>query len=745
MYRHEGRTVWLRCGVVAVWLASASAVRADLLGFWPANSPNPDLLIPNDQGNSDLDGELFGGAAYSGDATGVTGQPGDYALEFLGTDEDYAVLPASEGLTYEEITLTAWLNGAQTGDWSGIFQARGTPPIGIGYNAGTSRLTYTWNNDAGNTYGFGGTAAGEVLVIPENEWTFVALSLTSNSATLFVGPKDGPLQSATNEIPHLAQLPSVDWRLGEDDCCGTERNFLGLIDEAALWNHALLPQEISQLHARTALPTDFLEPSDELPQVQVAGPGLGIESLSGTLSNIVNGPPEETQGLAQYWYEGNMRANVDAFFAAGDEGSEANPLVTSGPFASDTTWWAGSQNTATISDMELPNYPDGLAGTRFDGSTGQDNYGVRLTGEIFIPADGEYLIRDGIDDFTLVAIDQDGNGELDEYDTLTNADVGNAGFGDILVLDDDWANLDGSSQESQYHGFALFENIDGDGEWRQIEIWMSEAGGGDGGILYMGNLDDPDIFDDLNPDALTQEERDKFVIRNEDLRSVVSQVVSGDADAELRTDVEFVMQVAPEGNDQFAVDDGDGLYTTTLDVDGATVRVQIEGELQDGAAFTLFDADNLAGIDSLNLLLDDPSLWDLSNLGAGQIIFGTAQPADCNGDGVVDIQDANCTPVDQLDDFLASIGSLRGDADGDGEVGFSDFVILSNNYNAPGEYTDADFDKDGTVAFGDFVLLSNNYGQSAAGAAAVPEPAGLSLLGLGMLLLLGVSRRRTSR
>ena len=129
--------------------------------------------------------------------------------------------------------------------------------------------------------------------------------------------------------------------------------------------------------------------------------------------------------------------------------------------------------------------------------------------------------------------------------------------------------------------------------------------------------------------------------------------------------------------------------------------------------------------------------WGTS--GHGRITFiGTAQPLDCNGDGVVDVADANCTPDGQLDDFLAALDppSLRGDADGDGEVQFSDFVILSDNFGNPGDYTSGDFDKDGEVQFSDFVILSENFGQTGGGAAAaVPEPSSLSLLLLGLLSL----------
>jgi hypothetical protein len=128
---------------------------------------------------------------------------------------------------------------------------------------------------------------------------------------------------------------------------------------------------------------------------------------------------------------------------------------------------------------------------------------------------------------------------------------------------------------------------------------------------------------------------------------------------------------------------------------------------------------------------------------------GTTNPTDCNGDGLVDSADADCWAQlgeqDLLDQTLAEIGSLRADANFDGTVNFPDFVVLSNNWeNEPALYSDGDFAADdGAVGFSDFVLLSNNWEQAAGGAAAaaVPEPAGLSLIILAAGFLLRGSRR----
>lgn len=134
----------------------------------------------------------------------------------------------------------------------------------------------------------------------------------------------------------------------------------------------------------------------------------------------------------------------------------------------------------------------------------------------------------------------------------------------------------------------------------------------------------------------------------------------------------------------------------------------------------------------------------------GDLLHGTVDypPSccpDCNGDGVIDISDANCIPNRELDRFLRILDppSLRGDADGDGAVQFPDLVILSENFGQPGQYTDGDFDKDSVVQFGDLVILSTKFGMSGGSvAAAAPEPSSLVTLGLASLLLVIERRRR---
>ena len=89
--------------------------------------------------------------------------------------------------------------------------------------------------------------------------------------------------------------------------------------------------------------------------------------------------------------------------------------------------------------------------------------------------------------------------------------------------------------------------------------------------------------------------------------------------------------------------------------------------------------------------------------------------------------------------------AFAGDLDGNGDVSFDDFLILSVNYGLPGGWTDGNFDDDGIIGFSDFLAMSTNFdseaGSPAAQASSVPEPAATWLL-LIVTLCDAVRRRR---
>jgi len=138
--------------------------------------------------------------------------------------------------------------------------------------------------------------------------------------------------------------------------------------------------------------------------------------------------------------------------------------------------------------------------------------------------------------------------------------------------------------------------------------------------------------------------------------------------------------------------------------------------------------------------------FDTVKIPNAEFTASTGDPADCDSSGALDAGDLACvSTIEHRDSVLTALNTVAGDLDGNGEVAFADFLVLSSNFgNADGSYSDGNIDLADGVAFADFLALSANFGATAAGAASVPEPAGMFYVWMTLLSCMGLrgSRRR---
>jgi hypothetical protein len=135
--------------------------------------------------------------------------------------------------SFTAMTLMGFIkrNGAQV-DYAGIFYSRGSSVTGLDFYTTAQNLGYTWNG-AVNTYTFNSN-----LLVPNNTWCMVAMSVTSTAATLYVNTS-----SATNTVSHTSTTID-DLKLGQDDFGSRFMN--GNIANVMMYNRALSANEILQ-------------------------------------------------------------------------------------------------------------------------------------------------------------------------------------------------------------------------------------------------------------------------------------------------------------------------------------------------------------------------------------------------------------------------------------------------------------------------------------------------------------------
>ena len=79
-----------------------------------------------------------------------------------------------------------------------------------------------------------------------NEWNFAAITVEPERAILYLGNMDGTLTTATNIATHVETEMRYATALGGDPWY-TDRKVIGQLDEAAIFNHTLTPDEVESV------------------------------------------------------------------------------------------------------------------------------------------------------------------------------------------------------------------------------------------------------------------------------------------------------------------------------------------------------------------------------------------------------------------------------------------------------------------------------------------------------------------
>jgi hypothetical protein len=152
------------------------------------------------------------------------------ALDFDGND-DFVAIPALN-LNSNTVTISAWIkrNGAQN-NATAVMMCRGANTEAALNIYSNSELRYHWNGDHWNW------KSG--LIVPDNQWTFVALVIEQTQATIYMNTN-----SAVNSDAHAIEEFDTTLQLGRDKNF-SNRYFRGSIDEVRIWNTARSAAELS--------------------------------------------------------------------------------------------------------------------------------------------------------------------------------------------------------------------------------------------------------------------------------------------------------------------------------------------------------------------------------------------------------------------------------------------------------------------------------------------------------------------
>ena len=198
------------------------------------------MYLPLDEisGTTATDYSVFANAAtLSGtDFAGgsILGKYGN-AINLDGVDDHVAV--SNVRVNTNTVTLTAWVKqGASQNAWAGIVFDRSGGAAGLNIGE-TAELRYHWN-DSQWWWNSG-------LTPPADTWTFVALVVETNQATIYMNTGSG-FQSNVNSVVH-APAGFGSTYVGRDPS-NASRHFQGAIDDVRIYSYSMSQAELQNIY-----------------------------------------------------------------------------------------------------------------------------------------------------------------------------------------------------------------------------------------------------------------------------------------------------------------------------------------------------------------------------------------------------------------------------------------------------------------------------------------------------------------
>jgi len=230
------KLIYLVSIILVLGVAQTGTTRAELVGWW---------RFDEGSGTTAYDFSGFGndGTLQNGAEWGI-GYLSNSSVQLDGAD-DFVEVPHADILTVDnEVSVMAWINTSRLEvpgqGYQGIIAKGNSTRSYSLYTTTAGPLHFSTTSTATNAY-VGTTSSTPV---PTDEWVHVAAVVVDGGHIYYMNGEEAGTGGSGIELPGAADSDTVVIGRTHE---GTSRSFLGLIDDARIYNHAVTQQEIQTI------------------------------------------------------------------------------------------------------------------------------------------------------------------------------------------------------------------------------------------------------------------------------------------------------------------------------------------------------------------------------------------------------------------------------------------------------------------------------------------------------------------